>query len=204
MSKRGRRRIYENLDRITVGLTFEERKRLDELCDKMDISRHEYLSACLASDSDGVGTTEADLKEKAAEVLSLKGKLDRKHGEVETLKEKVAKLEEQLKKRGARFEEELKKKSEKVAKLEERLKKRESKISDKDAKMQVQTEDLRRRCEKLIAGCKANVGAFWYERGRRDEYHEGIMADLASEYRLLKIKGGDDEYLERELEKWIT
>ena len=175
----GRPRKYENLNHINVGATDEERKKLDEICSELGITRHEYLSSCLSCDSDGAVISEADLKEKAAEVLSLKGKLDRKHGEVERLQKKVAKLEE-------------------------RLKKRESKISDKEAKMQVQTEDLRRRCEKRIAGCKANVGAFWYDRGKRDEYHEGVMSDLASEYRLLKIKGGEDEYLERELEKWIT
>jgi len=179
MSGKGRPRRYETLDRITVGLTVEERKKLDELCERLGISRHEYLTASLGSDSDGAVISEADLKEKAAEVLSLKGKLDRKHGEVEMLKKKVAKLEE-------------------------RLKKKVAKISDKDAKMQMQTEDLRGRCEKRISGCKANVGEFWYDRGKRDEYHEGIMSDLASDYRLLKIKGGEDEYLERELEKWIT
>ena len=157
----GRPRRYETLNHINVGVTDEERAKLDKICGELGITRHEYLTACLGSDNDGFAVTvEADLKKKAAQVLSLKGKLDRKHGEVETLKEKVAKLEERLEKRGARFEEELKKKAEKVAKLDARLKKRESKISNKDAKVQLQTEDLRKHCEKRIAGCKANVGAF--------------------------------------------
>ena len=176
--QQGRPRKYETLNHINVGVTDEERAKLDKICGELRITRHEYLSSCLSCNSDGVGTPEANLKEKAAEVLSLKGKLDQKNREVEMLKKKVAKLEE-------------------------RLKKKVAKISDKDAKMQVQTEDLRGRCEKRISACQKNVGEFWYERGRRDEYHNGIMADLANEYRLIKIKGGDDEYLERELEKWI-
>ena len=180
MSKpQGRPRKYETLNHINVGVTDIERAKLDKVCSKIGITRHEYLTACLSCDSDGEATLEANLKEKTAEVLSLKGKLDQKHGEVEMLKKKVAKLEA-------------------------RLKKKVSKISDKDAKMQVQIEDLRGRCEKRIKACKNHVGEFWYDRGKRDEYHGRFMSDLASDYRLLRIKGGEDEYLERELEKWIT
>jgi hypothetical protein len=179
MSKpQGRPRKYETLNHINVGVTDIERAKLDKVCSKIGITRHEYLTACLSCDSDGKATLEADLKERSAQVLSLKGKLDLKHGDVEMLKKKVAKLEE-------------------------RLKKKESKISTKDAKMQMQIEDLRKKCEKRISACKNNVGEFWYDRGKRDTYHEGIMADLASDYRLLKIKGGKDEHLEKELKKWM-
>jgi hypothetical protein len=175
----GRPRKYETLNHINIGVTDIERAKLDKVCGRLGITRHEYLTACLSCDSDGEATLEADLKERSAEVLSLKGKLDLKQGDVEMLKKKVAKLEE-------------------------RLKKKEIKISTKDAKMQIQIEDLQRRCKKRISACKTNVGQLLYYQGKRDEYHNEIMADLANEYRILKIKGEKDEYLEKELEKWTS
>ena len=175
----GRKRIYEGLTRITIGITLEELKKLDGICSKLGLSRHEYLSACLECDSDGTATIEANLKEKTAEVLSLKGKLEQKHRDVEELK-------------GV------------VAKLKERLSKKESKISKEDAKIQMQIEDLRKKCENRITTCKQNVGNLAYNRGVRDQYHDHVINEIVRAYKLIRIEGGKDEYLERELANCLT
>jgi hypothetical protein len=96
MSKpQGRPRKYETLNHINVGVTDIERAKLDKICIKLGITRHEYLTACLSCDSDGSdgeATLEADLKERSAQVLSLKGKLDLKQGDVDRLKRRWRRL----------------------------------------------------------------------------------------------------------------
>jgi len=172
----GRPRIYETLNHINIGVTNEERSKLDQLCSKFGITRHEYLSACLNYDSnDGNrAIVDAELKTKDAEIYSLKKELDAKNKEIEQLKERLTKLE--------------------------------NKKSKKDAKLQMQLEDIKDRCRRRIEACKNNVGELEYQRGTRDQYHNAFMKDLADKYKLLKIEGGEnakDEYLERELAKWL-
>lgn len=165
----GRPRIYETLNHINIGVTNEERSKLDQLCSKFGITRHEYLSACLNYDSnDGNrAIVDAELKTKDAEIYSLKKELDAKNKEIEQLKERLTKLE--------------------------------NKKSKKDAKLQMQLEDIKDRCRRRIEACE-------YEDSRADPYYNAFMKDLADKYKLLKIEGGEnakDEYLERELAKWL-
>lgn len=176
--KQGRPKKYEALEHINITLSAEEKIKMDKICDSLNLSRHEYISACLTCD-DGSEVNSADIKEKTAEVLSLKGKLEQKHRDVQRLKKTVTELKE-------------------------KLEHKENKVSVKKAKIQMKIEDLRVRCEKRINVCKGNIGNLAYNRGKRDEYHNGIMSELARDYKLLKITEGiKDEDLDRELGEWL-
>ena len=172
----GRPRIYETLNHINVGVTNEERSKLDQLCSQFNITRHEYLSSCLNYDSNDGNRVinDAELKQKEAEIYSLKKEIDSLKKDNEQLKERLTKLG--------------------------------NKKSKKDAKLQIKLEDIKKRCKSRIETCINNVGEFDYQRGTRDQYHSTFMQGLAEEYKLLKLEGGEnakDDYLERELAKWL-
>ena len=177
--KQGRPKKYEALEHINITLEAEEKIKLDNICDNLSLSRHEYLSACLSCDDDHSEVNSADIKEKEAEVLSLKGKLDLKHRDVQRLEKTIKELKE-------------------------KLEHKEDKLSIKKAKIKMKIEDLRKKCERRINTCKDSVGIFGYNRGKRDAYHSGIMSELGKEYNLLKTTEGiTDEDLDRELEEWL-
>ena len=176
--KQGRPRKYETLEHISVTLTGEEKLKLDQICDNLNLSRHEYLSACLSCDDDAE-VKGSDIKEKEAEVLSLKGELELKHRDVQRLEKTINGLKEKLERKN-------------------------DKLDIKNTKTQIKINDIREKCEKRINACKDSMGTFAYNRGKRDVYHNKIMSELAKKYKLLKINEGiTDEDLNRELREWL-